>query len=50
MKELIKLLLLCLKGVKLDKCDKEYETPHYNNCEEKKCDNYKEFDKKDEKK
>ena len=40
----------CLKGVKLDKCDKEYDKPHYDNCEEKNCDNFKDFDKKENKK
>lgn len=45
----------CLKGVKLDKCDKDCDKPHYDDYEDKdydkkddkKCD--KECDKKDDK-
>mgnify|MGYP003294420516 CR=1 FL=1 len=39
-------LNISLKGIKLDKCDKDYDKPHYDNCEEKNCDNEKEDGKK----
>ena len=44
----------CLKGIKLDKCDKDCDKPYYDDCEnkdhdKKHYDDYKDYDKKDEK-